>query len=92
MTNREFCRNLNLFHDRICNSILHLDLEWIDIDILVNEMRDFCETNEPEQLPLFEMIYAARFRRLWDEWGRHNEPKEWEREEQTWSEKEETWA
>ena len=91
MTNREFCNTLSLLHDRICNSILHLDLEWIDVDIQINEMRLFCQEHEPDRLALFEMVYAARFPRLYETWGRHNEPREWELEEQVWSEKEETW-
>lgn len=91
MTNREFCQDLKIYHDRICNSILHLDVEWVDVAIQINEMRDFCQENAPDKLPLFEMVYASRFRRLYDTWGRHNEPREWELEEQTWSEKEESW-
>jgi len=91
MTNRDFCKELSLYHDRICNSILHEDLEWVDIDIQINEMRQFCEEHESEKLPLFEMIYASRFRRLWDTWARHNEPREWEVTEQVWLDQEGIW-
>lgn len=69
MTDREFCDELKSYSDRICNAIFHMDLEWVDVDIQVNEMRYFCGENAPEKLPLFEMVYASRFRRLWDTWG-----------------------
>ncbi len=76
MRNREFVDELKRSGDRICNSIFHMDLEWIDIEIQIAEMRDFCEENAPEKLELFEMIYAARFRRLWEEWA-YRDPEAW---------------
>jgi len=82
MTNREFCHELKLYSDRICNSIFHMDVEWIDIEIQICDMRFFCEEHEPDKLPLFEMIYTSRFRRLWEAWGKQNEPREWENWEQ----------
>jgi hypothetical protein len=40
-------------------------------------MREFCAENAPEKLPLFEMVYVSRFRRLWESWARANEPHPW---------------
>jgi hypothetical protein len=82
MTDREFADELKNYSDRICNSIFHMDVDWVDIEIQVSEMRYFCEDYAPEKLELFEMIYASRFRRLWESWSKHNEPREWEREDQ----------
>ena len=69
MTDRDFCNELKRYSDRICNTIFHMDMEWIDIEIQINEMRDFCAVHAPEKLNLFEMVYASRFRRLYDTWG-----------------------
>jgi hypothetical protein len=82
MNDREFCNELKRFSDRICNYIFHMDLDWIDVEIQVAEMRDFCELHAPEKMDLFEMIYASRFRRLWETWGRRElECWEWDEAE-----------
>lgn len=54
--------------DRIYNLILHSDLEWIDIEIQIDALRQLCREDEPEKLDLFEAIYARRFERLWEQW------------------------
>ena len=54
--------------DRICALILYSDLEWIDIAIQINELREWCRSQAPEKIELFEAIYAARFERLWNQW------------------------
>jgi hypothetical protein len=82
MTDREFSDELKQYNDRICNSIFHLDVEWVDIEIQISEMRYFCEEHAPQKLALFEMVYASRFRRLWESWAKQNEPREWEQDEQ----------
>ena len=53
---------------RICALILNSDLEWIDISIQINQMRQVCEQEAPEKVELFEALYVSRFRRLWDQW------------------------
>lgn len=53
---------------RICSLILNSDMEWIDIAIEINRMRELCEIEAPEKLELFEAIYVARFNRLWEQW------------------------
>ncbi len=54
--------------DRIVNWILHSDVEWVDIAIAENEMRERVRQEAPERLALFEMIYPPRFRRIWRDW------------------------
>lgn len=76
MTDREFVTELKRFSDRICNSIFHMDLEWIDVEIQISEMRALCEEHAPEKLDLFAMVYESRFRRLWETW-RYRDPEAW---------------
>lgn len=53
---------------RICSLILNSDMEWIDISIEINNMRELCAMEDPDKLDLFEAVYAARFNRLWEQW------------------------
>lgn len=53
---------------RICSLILNSELEWIDIAIEINRMRELCETEAPDKLELFEAVYVSRFERLWEQW------------------------
>jgi hypothetical protein len=69
MTENDFLSGLQRHHARICNMIFHMDVEWIDIEIQINEMREFCREHCPERLELFDMIYPNRFRRLFETWG-----------------------
>ncbi|MBI3736489.1 hypothetical protein HY256_08250 [Candidatus Sumerlaeota bacterium] len=59
---------LQLGADRISNMILHSDVDWIDIEIQINELREFCRERAPEKVPLFDGIYGRRFLRLWEQW------------------------
>ena len=54
--------------DRIVNLILHSSLPRIDIDIQIENFRDECLRLYPGSDDLFEMIYASRFRRIWEQW------------------------
>lgn len=74
---QEFCDALKRYSDRICNLIFHADIEWIDVEIQIDQMREFCRCHAPEKMNLFEMVYVSRFRRLWETWGRANEPYSW---------------
>ena len=58
---------------RICALILYSDLEWIDIEIQINQMRELCWEEAPDKAELFEAIYARRFERLREQW-RDEEP------------------
>lgn len=53
---------------RICSLILNSELEWIDIAIEINRMRELCAAEAPDKLELFEVIYVSRFVRLWEQW------------------------
>ena len=50
--------------DRICSLILTSDYPDIDVDIEIGNLRRWCAEHLPDRAELFEMIYAARFRRL----------------------------
>src|SRR5690242_10822973 len=53
---------------RICTLILNSDLQWIDVAIQIEQMRDLCLAQAPDKGDLFEALYVSRFRRLWDQW------------------------
>ncbi len=54
--------------NRICNLILHSDMQWVDIAIEIEKMRQFVEEEAPQKIELFEGLYVSRFQRLWDQW------------------------
>ena len=54
--------------DRISSLILFSDLEWIDIEIEIGQLRQWCEKTAPDKLQLFDLIYLPRFKRLWLQW------------------------
>jgi hypothetical protein len=54
--------------DRIATLILHGDLPDVDVDIAIERLRDRCRELFPDREDLFEMVYAARFRRLREQW------------------------
>jgi len=55
--------------ERIVNLILHSSLPRVDIDIQIEDFREACLRRYPGSDDLFEMIYASRFRRIWDQWA-----------------------
>ena len=54
--------------DRIVNLILYSDLPRVDIEIQIENFREDCLRRYPGSDLLFEMIYASRFRRIWQQW------------------------
>ena len=54
--------------ERIVNLILHSSLPRVDIDIQIEDFREACLRRYPGSDDLFEMIYASRFRRIWEQW------------------------
>ena len=68
MEKDEFAKLLARTSDRICSRILHEDLEWVDIAIEIENMRDLVCRQAPDKLDLFERLYEARFRRIWEQW------------------------
>lgn len=63
-----FAEEMRLEADRISNLILHSDVDWIDVEIRISEMRERCRELAPLKIELFDHIYASRFKRLWEQW------------------------
>ena len=53
--------------ERIVSLILHTDYAKVDIDIEMQKLRELCEKLFPEKGYLYDMIYARRFDRLWEQ-------------------------
>lgn len=53
--------------DRVSFLIVATDCPRIDVDIQRAALRRRCGTLFPDKLDLFDMIYEARFRRLWQQ-------------------------
>ena len=63
-----FAEEIQRRADRISSMILYGDLEWVDIAIQIEHLRDFCREKAPDKLEAFGRIYEARFIRLWEQW------------------------
>lgn len=66
---RETLDALSRESDRIVNLILHTSLPLVDIEIQIENFRQECLRRCPGSGPLFEMVYASRFRRILEQWG-----------------------
>jgi hypothetical protein len=53
--------------ERIVNLILHSSMPRVDIEIQIESFREECLRRYPGSDDLFEMIYASRFRRIWEQ-------------------------
>ena len=69
MKARDRMRLLQREADRISVLILSTDLPQVDILIQVEKLRELCEELFPGREELFEMVYASRFERLWEQFG-----------------------
>ncbi|MBE3099047.1 MAG: hypothetical protein IMZ44_18185 [Planctomycetes bacterium] len=65
---REGLDELSRQSDRIVNLILHSSLPRVDIEIQIEQFREECLRRYPGSEDLFEMVYASRFRRIWQQW------------------------
>ena len=65
---REGLDELSRQSDRIVNLILYSSLPRVDIEIQIEQFREECLRRYPGSEDLFEMIYASRFRRIWQQW------------------------
>jgi len=65
---REALEQLAREADRIVNLILHTNMPRVDIEIQIQNLREEFLRRYPEAADLFEMVYASRFRRIWDQW------------------------
>jgi len=53
--------------DKIVVLILNSDYPKVDVEIEMAKFRDLIKKIFPEKVHLYEMIYEARFRRLWEQ-------------------------
>jgi len=58
---------LSRMADRVCTLILNCDYPDVDVLIEQEKVRWRCEELFPDRMDLYEMIYEARFRRLWEQ-------------------------
>jgi hypothetical protein len=65
---REELESLSREAERIVTLILHTGLPRVDIDIQIENFREECLRRFPDSELLFDMVYAARFRRIWEQW------------------------
>ena len=61
-------REIQRVADRVVALILYSDLPSIDIRLEAAGVRRLCRLHFPDRAHLYEWIYAARFRRLWEQW------------------------
>jgi hypothetical protein len=70
---RENMRDLQRLADRVCVMILSSDLPAIDIAIEKNKVRQRCLELYPDREELYDMLYDARFQRLWEQFRAEQE-------------------
>ena len=57
--------------DRVTALLLYSDLPEIDVEIAINELREFCRRHFPDRMDLFRMVYESRWSRLREQgWAR----------------------
>jgi len=82
---REALDEMSREADRIVNLILHTNMPRVDIDIQIEDFREACARRWPGCDGLFEMVYASRFRRIWEQWQQER-PTDGEPWESAWDE------
>lgn len=60
-------RKLQRMVNMVCSMILMSDYEDIDVKIAQEEVREECMRLFPDKMDLYEMVYGARFKRLWEQ-------------------------
>jgi hypothetical protein len=71
---RRAADELRLRADAITSRLLYSDEPRVDLDIAINDLRDFVETSLPDRVWLFDCIYEARWRRLREQGWEHERP------------------
>lgn len=71
---RRAAEELRLRADAITARILYSDEPRVDLDIAINDLRDFVESSLPDRVWLFDCIYEARWRRLREQGWEHERP------------------
>ncbi len=64
---REKASEIQRAASRICQMILDESCPKVDVEIAKGKLRERVGRLFPDKLPIYEMIYEARFRRLWDQ-------------------------
>lgn len=67
---RERASEIQRAASRICQMILDDSYPEVDIEIAKRKLRERVAELFPEKLSLYEMIYEARFKRLWEQFRR----------------------
>jgi hypothetical protein len=62
--------------DEICRLIRLTDYPAVDVRIAVAGLREWCAERLPAKEELFELVYASRFQRLWEQFRADEEPLE----------------
>jgi hypothetical protein len=71
-----FADTLQRRADRLCHLIMTLELEWVDVAIQIEGLRDFVRERSPGKLQAFALIYEPRFHRFWEQWRPRRDPEE----------------
>ncbi|MBI4115545.1 MAG: hypothetical protein HY447_03110 [Candidatus Omnitrophica bacterium] len=67
---QEKAREIQQEASRICQMILDENCPEVDIEIAKAKLKDRVVELFPDKLSLYEMIYEARFKRLWEQFRR----------------------
>ena len=67
-------RELQRRADEVASLIVASDWPAVDVAIRIRRLREFVEERMPDRTGLFEMVYASRFKRLWDQFRTRDEP------------------
>ena len=67
-------RDMQRRADAVGSLIVATDYPAVDVAIEARKVREFAVASFPGQAKLFDMIYASRFRRLWQQWRPGDEP------------------
>lgn len=59
--------------DDICLKIVSGEYSKVDLEIAKESLRDLCGRYFPEKMYLFDMLYASRFKRLWEQFRSDSE-------------------
>lgn len=63
----EFTLDIKRRADEISRMILREDYPAVDIAIARGHLREYVESEAPDKLALYDMVYEGRFDRLWEQ-------------------------
>ena len=79
MLSEEEEKNVRLLQrmvDRVCSLIVASDYPEVDIELEIEKVRETCRELFPDKMELFDLIYASRFKRLFEQFRFKNFPGE----------------